>query len=224
MDLFEEIYTKDYIQNPIVKFNERIERPKVVFEELIVEQSLNLELTSLAQYFLAPFLLVDSNGVLDLSAKDKSIYDRIVREIAPHFNKPIKITSENQVMLRLQNIKERSKIHFLSLLKNQRLNAIVNDIYGKDSLGWGGEFPIKEYKVNLELVTKSFEHDILTMWSFFNDAFILNNGNFVLVPSQWVFDESFKDRIAVRAFASVCNSMTITVNTESNMVSSILVD
>ncbi len=224
LDLFEEIRAKDYIQNPNLKFIKRVEPPKIVYEKLIVEEPYELQLSPLAQYFLAPFILIDSNGILDIPVMHNFIHDKVIREIAPHFNEISKVTSDNQVKLRLQNIRESSKTHFLNVFNNHRLNAIVNDIYGKGNTGWGGNFTIREYKVNLEAIIKSVEHDILPLWDFFKDSFVLNTGYFVLIPSEWVFDESFKDRIAVRAFASVCNSMTITVNTENNTISSILID
>ncbi len=224
MDLFEEILSEEDIQNFEVEFNEKFEPPKVAFDKVIIEASSDLELTPLAQYFLAPFILIESNGVLDVPVKTKLIYDKVLEEVATHFKKVIKITEDKQVTLSMQDIRESSKAYFLDLYNNNSLNAIVTDVYRKSSSGWGGIFPTKDYKVNLGGVEKLVDHDIETLWSFFKETFVLDTGYFVLMPSEWVFDESFKERIAVRAFAGVCNSMRITVNTDSNTISSILIN
>ena len=47
-------------------------------------------------------------------------------------------------------------------------------------------------------------------------------GGMAIIPSGWSFDESF-DRVAVQSFASVCNEMMITVNSENNFITSILI-
>lgn len=224
MDLFEEIIREDFGQNPIIKMNEKNEHPKVVYEKLTVEEPFDQPISSLAQYFLAPFLLVDSNGIFDIPAVDKIIQDIVIKEIAPHFNKTVKVSYENQIIIRVQNVKESSKTHFLNLIKNHRVNAIVNDLYSKDPTNWEGNFTIKEYKVNLHAVKKSVENDILPMWNFFERSFVRAYGDLVILPNGWVFDESFKARIAVQAFAGVCNSMTITVNQENKMISSIQIN
>lgn len=224
LDLFEEVNSEEYIQNSEVEFNENVEPPKIIFEEIIIKAPSELQLSPLAQYFLAPFILIESNGMLDIPVRTKFIYNKVVNEIAVHFNKVSKVTDDNQVTLSMQDVRGSSKTYFLDLYNSNSLNAIVTDLYRKSSSGWGGIFPIKEYKVNLRGVKKLVDHDILTLWSFFKETSVLGTGHFVLMPSEWAFDESFKDRIAVRAFAGVCNSMTITVNTESNTILAILLD
>src|SRR5699024_11187376 len=112
-------------------------------------------------------------------------------------------------ILRVQNVRESSKTQFLDQLNNHRMNAIVNDIYANGSPCWRENFRSKEYHVNLEVVKKSIDNDILSMWNFFEHSFVRAHGNLVILPSEWAFDESFKDRIAVQSFAGVCNSMTV---------------
>lgn len=224
LDLFEEILSEEDIHNFEVEFNDNVEPPKVAFEKLVIDASSELIFSPLAQYFLAPFILIESNGILDIPFRSKFTYDKVLKEVATHFNKVIKITEDNQVTLSMQDVRESSKAYFLDLYNNNSLNAIVTDLFKNSSTGWGEIFPAKEYKVNLEGVEKLVDHDIVTLWSFFKETFIINNGYFVLMPSGWAFDESFKDRIAVRTFAGMCNSMTITVNTESNTISSVFIN
>jgi hypothetical protein len=221
LELFEEIITKDSDQSPI---EENHDHPKVVYEKLIVEESVERQISSLTQYFLAPFILVDSNGILDIPVFDNDIQDIVLKDIAPHFNRVTKVKTKNQVILRVQNVRESSQIQFLNQIKNGRINEIVNEIYSKGTTGWGGHFTIKEYKVNLEAVKKSIDNDILPMWNFFERSFVQAYRNLVILPNGWAFDESFKDRITVQSFAGVCNSMTVIVNQENNMITSILIN
>ena len=61
------------------------------------------------------------------------------------------------------------------------------------------------------------------MWDFFEHTFVQGNGGMAIIPSGWSFDESFIDRVAVQNFASVCNEMMITVNSENNFIISTLI-
>ena len=102
MYLFEEIVIKGIEQNPIIEIRGINDHPKVEYERLDIEGSV----------FLAPFILVSSNGMLDIPIVDDKILDISIKEIAPHFNKVERITTnEQQVVIRLQNVRESSKIH-----------------------------------------------------------------------------------------------------------------
>ena len=139
MYLFEEIVTNEIEQTPIIKVRENNEHPNVEFEKLNIDESSGQEISSIAQYLLAPFILVSSNGMLDIPIVDDRTLDKVINEIAPHFIKVVKITTnERQVVIRLQNVRESSKIHFINLKEeNSKINAIVNDIYleGTSRLG-----------------------------------------------------------------------------------------
>ncbi|WP_313893274.1 hypothetical protein [Psychrobacillus sp.] len=100
------------------------------YEKLDIYESSGQEISSIAQYLLAPFILVSSSGILDIPINDYKTFNKIVKEIAPHFNKVVKITTdENQIVIRLQNLRESSKVHFMNLKENRKINAVVSDIY-----------------------------------------------------------------------------------------------
>ncbi|MDH5160314.1 hypothetical protein [Heyndrickxia oleronia] len=224
MNLFEEIIEKHYDLNIETLDNIGRRTPRMSSEKLEAKET-NDQPSSLAQYIMAPFILVDSNGINDIPVFDKISQEVVLEEIAPHFSELKKITIDDQLFIRVQNVKESSKNSFLNLVKNNRLNKIVNDIYSNRNSSWPPDrFIAKEYKVNLEIIEKSFEPDILVLWDFFKRSFIKENGFMSILPSGWTFDESFKDRIAVRAFASVCNSMEIVVNEDNNTISSFRVN
>ncbi|WP_428912133.1 hypothetical protein [Niallia sp. Krafla_26] len=120
MDLFEEIIINDIEQDPIIKIRENNEHPKVVYEKLDIDELSGQEISSIAQYLLAPFILVSSNGMLEIPIKDDRTLDITIKEIAPHFKKVVKSTiDEKQVLIRLQNVRESSKMHFLNLREDR---------------------------------------------------------------------------------------------------------
>lgn len=124
--------------------------------------------SSLAQYIMAPFILVDSNGMNDIPVFDYVIKKLVLEEIAPHFSELKKIAIDHKMFIRVQNVKESSKNIFLNLIKNCRINQIVNDIYSGGNSSWlKWTFKAKENNVNLDKIEKSFEPDILGMWDFF---------------------------------------------------------
>lgn len=226
MELFKEMYTRASDQDQTIGTFRKTERPRVVYEELLDNVTSKNNLSSLAQYFLAPFILIEPNGILDIPATDEFVHDKIVREIAPHFCEKQKISIGNRVTIRLKSVRENSKAEFLNLLNRNEINAIVKDLFACENSNWGGSFTSKEYEVNLEAIEKKARQEIVSMWNFFERAFIQNGmeGQLVLIPSGWEFNESFKDRISIRAFAGVCNSMTVTVNCENEMISSVFID
>jgi len=225
LELFEEMYRENINQAQGIETVEKTERSRRIYEKLIIEKTNKQELSSISQYFIALFVLVDSNGILDIPDTNEFVHNEIVEEIAPHFDKTSKVISGDQAVIRLKNLQEKSKNQFLDLMNHQQLNPIVNDLYSTNKIkAWEGNFISKEYKVNLEAVEKQTGEDILLLWNFFNQTFVRTNGHAVFLPNGWEFNDSFKDRIAVQAFASVCNSMTVIVNCEKNLIASILIN
>lgn len=224
MDLFEEITNNDIDSSPKIITTNNNSHPQITYEKLVNEVCSEQKMSSLTQYLLAPFLLVDSNGILDIPIFDKTSESKVLKEIAPHFNKVEKITIDSQILIRVQKVREESKAQFLDLNKSNKINAIVKDIYADGNVDWEESFSIKEYKVNLEAISKTTGNDILSMWDFFEQSFVRANGDFVILPNGWDFDESFKNRITVQSFASVCKSMMVTVNQNSNKITSVFVN
>ncbi|MCP3773539.1 hypothetical protein NLX71_09470 [Paenibacillus sp. MZ04-78.2] len=223
MNLFDEIFQKD--KEEICSINFISEQHRPIFEEVTNINLADQQLSSIAQFFIAPFIYINPNGVLHIPIGKEFIYEKLIEEVAPHFERIRKVTSGEQVQVMLENVKETSKENFLSVFNTGNINAIALDLYANGSASLEtGSHTIKEYKVNLEAVTRTLGHDIVSIWNFFKHSFVQINGQLVLMPNNWNFDESFKDRITVQAFSSVCSSMTILVNTDNNLITSIFIN
>lgn len=224
MKLFEEVAVPSSSEKYNSLSSELPEHHRPIFEKVLVSSMTNLQLSSLEQFFLAPFVTKDPKGILHIPADEPFIYNMVIHEIAPHFQQIRKVDFGDHIQLMLENPTESSKENFFELMQNRNLNAIVCDLYVGQPVEVVNPFPIKEYHVNLELVPKGIEHDIVSMWSFFERSFIRKNGEMVLLPNGWQFHDSFKDRVAIQAFASVCSAMRINVNTDDQAITSIFVN
>lgn len=198
--------------------NANNERPRI--ENIAPIDTSKQTLTSLVQFFLAPFLMSDPNVILHLPTCEPATYKKILDEIAPHFAQVRKVSWNDQIQVMLQSLKESSKAEFLRLLSNNEVNPIVHDLYKGKYTPHPSDFKTKFYQVNIENIPQSLDHEITQMWDFFL-SFIKCNGDFVLLPNDWVFNEAFKDKEAVKAFAGVCNSMRVIVNEGNNKITSI---
>jgi hypothetical protein len=222
--LFEEITIKELNEELSVNQKPQTSVKKMIFEDIVVVNPASQGFTSLVQYFIAPFVLIDSNAVLHIPISTKLIFNRAINEIAPHFIKTQKVTVGNQVQIMFQNLKKESMENFRYLQQQQKINPIVRELYKNTQKVEAKTFETQIYKVNLNLVPKSLDFEILDMWNFFEQSFVQNNGALMLFQNQWEFNDSFKNWVTVRAFSSVCNSMKITVNKESNLISSVFIN
>jgi len=188
-----------------------------------VPELINEELSSITQFILAPFLFVGTDGEFSIPFQDTKTEEMILSEIAPHFHIVRKINSGNEHYLTVKGIKESSLNKFSQLVEEGKMNPIVEDLYSPRNRSWGGNFPSKEYRVNLDLINKSTKHEILNLWDFLKDTFLQANDGMAIVPSDWSFDESFKEKVAVQSFAGVCEEMIVTINCETNKIASIYI-
>ncbi|GIN39401.1 hypothetical protein [Heyndrickxia oleronia] len=134
MKLFEELIKEDDLQINQIN-NIDIPPPKMSSEKFETKETSD-QPSSLAQYIMAPFILVDSNGMNDIPVFDYVIKKLVLEEIAPHFSELKKIAIDHKMFIRVQNVKESSKNIFLNLIKNCRINQIVNDIYSGGNSSW----------------------------------------------------------------------------------------
>ncbi|UJF35542.1 hypothetical protein [Paenibacillus hexagrammi] len=202
MKLFEEIDpTQSDDEDSNSKKTIHINQARPQFENVVVNKSANQQLSSLAQFFIAPNILVDSNAIWHIPVSEEVIYNQVTKEIAPHFEKTSKVTNGNQVQIMLQNISESSRIMFMDLFSSNKINPIVLDLYSQATTSKQiMNNRVKSYKVNLQEVPRLIEHDIVHMWNFFESTFIKNGEYLIMMPNNWKFDDAFRERISVQAF------------------------
>ncbi|OPA75173.1 hypothetical protein BVG16_21445 [Paenibacillus selenitireducens] len=221
MELFEEIFHKQVDEEPAINSNKQeMIRPKI--DRINAgDFDNNKELSPLCQFFIAQFISTDMNGVLYLPIVEEKYYRQIIEEIAPCFDMIRKVTKGNEVQIMLQTIKDNAKNKFLNLKVNNNLNPIVYDLYNKET-NEKSYSKIKRFNVTLDQISITNEYDIEGIWDFIYNTFMELNDCVILMPNEWSFDSSFKDHIAVRAFASVCKSMQVTVDCDNNKIVAII--
>jgi|GEM_PF-6236478 len=223
MELFEEIQgiggaEEDTGAVSFIQVKQASVRPR--FEAVLADSLASGPMTALAQFFVAPIMWTDVHAVWHIPVREDGVYRQILCEIAPHFEKTTKVTTGEAVQVNLQGLREHSKSMFMSLVSDHRLHPIVEDLYARkadDEQMPAGR--TKSYKVNLQAIAAHLpqEHAFRELWDFFKHTFIHHQEILILMPVNWTFDETFKDSVAIKAFAGVCTSMSVQVNEQKRI-------
>jgi hypothetical protein len=67
------------------------------------------------------------------------------------------------------------------------------------------------YKVHLEEIPRCSSFEITSLWICISKTIVPCYGSFILMPTDWSFDDSFPKHISIRSFAAVCSSIIVTV-------------
>ncbi|WP_149094173.1 hypothetical protein [Paenibacillus terrae] len=213
MGLFEEVLAAAPVEGEI-KINRnlsKVDRP--IFEIVDVQKFKGETLTPLMQFYIAPFITYDPNFVCDIPVSKPEIFKIALNEIAPHFEKVRVVRRGEETSLVVRNLKEESKLIFDELLKEGALNELVSDLYGsKHDDSQDDNFT--EYKVNLAEISTMKHNDSDSIIDFLKES----TQDILLSPHNWLFENDFKEHIATRILANVCNSMKVTVNSQKNKI------
>ncbi|MGG1639724.1 hypothetical protein ACIFQM_00205 [Paenibacillus sp. NRS-1782] len=210
MKLFEEIVNIQEEKDVEISNKNNIgDRP--IIRKVKTNEPMEEDLSVIAQFFLLPFETGDPDAVLHIPVFDDDIKEQVLQEIGPHFDecKIVEYKDHSQIML--TRLKPLSRKILEKLIGTGEINPIAYTLYRNKSVTINYS-EVKEYKVNIELIQRSSEKSIIKLWTFLNNTFIRDSGELILLPHQWSLDETFKDNLAIRYFASVCKSMRVTVN------------
>ncbi|MFK4438616.1 hypothetical protein ABH897_003377 [Paenibacillus sp. RC73] len=210
MKLFEEILNNQE-QTTIENNNKTtiFDRPSI--KKIKINETIEENLSVLAQFFLLPFETGDSNAVLHIPVFDDDTKVQVLQEIGSHFEECKIVEYKEHAQIMLSKVRGISKRFIEKVMDSGEINPIAYSLYRNNSMGINYSEE-KEYKVNIELIQRSSEKSIIELWTFLNNTFIREAGELVLLPHQWYLGEAFKDYLAVRCFASVCKSMRVSVN------------
>lgn len=210
MKLFEEILNnQEEVTIEIRNKTTILDRPSI--KKIKTNESIEEKLSVLAQFFLLPFETGDSNAVLHIPVFDDDTKEQVLQEIGSHFEECKIVEYKEHAQIILSKVRGISKSFIKKLIDSGEINQIAYSLYRNKPvcINYSEE---KEYKVNIELIQRSFEKSIIELWTFLNKTFIREAGELILLPHQWYLGEAFKDYFAVRCFASVCKSMRVSID------------
>ncbi|WP_025680636.1 hypothetical protein [Paenibacillus massiliensis] len=216
MNLFEEI--SDDLEQDVTESSNNahiLGRPNI--KKVDTSENIVKNLTVLAQFFLLPFETGDPDAVLHIPVFDEATKQQVLHEIGGHFENCKLVDYGAYMQIMLSNPREGSKEHLRKLIGSGEIDQMVYSLYGNKPVT--GEYSeAKKYKVNLDLIQGTSNTVLSELWTFLSKTFIRDSGELTLLPHQWYLAESLKDNIAVQHFASVCNSMRLTVDTSANSI------
>lgn len=179
----------------------------------------------LSQFFVAPFIYLDKNGMHSIFFSDKLSYDTISKDIAYHFNTIQLINWGEYVEITLRSLKDESKKTFERMLNKGEISSFIIDFFKTepaiitqpDNINTIAE-KYKEFEVNLDLIDPIKDDEIGIIWEFISSTYINARGEYTFLPQNWIFNDNFKDLISIKAFASFCSSMYVTVDCRTNLI------
>lgn len=176
----------------------------------------------LSQFFVAPFIYFDKNGMHSIFFSDKLSYNVILKEIACHFNKIQLINWGEYAEITFRSLKDESKKIFEILLKEGEISSYITDFFKTEpaiiTQPNNINMVTKQYEVNLDLINPIESNEIGEIWEFITRTYIKVRGEYTFLPQNWVFNDRFKDLTSIKAFANFCSFMYITVDCRTNLI------
>lgn len=143
----------------------------------------------------------------------------IIEEIVPHFYYPKAVFSNNQMKyIILQGLKEESMESFYELIETNQLQPQIKDLYAGSSNGSPDFSNCKTFIINKEKLSPYYSSDFELSWSFLKRSFILQEGEFNILPNNWFLSDSLKENVTIRTFIRFCNEISLTIDMNTNKI------
>ncbi|GMX61158.1 hypothetical protein Elgi_09860 [Paenibacillus elgii] len=176
-----------------------------------------INISPACQYIVAPFVFKEPNGVyqIPVGVEEKTLID----EIVPHFYYPKAIYIDNQMKyIMLQGLKKESMESFNELIKTNQLQPQIKDLYAGSSSGSLDFSNCKTFIVDKEKLSPYYSSDFELSWSFLKGSFILQEGEFNILPNNWFLSDSLKENVTIRTFLAFCNEISLTIDMNTNKI------
>lgn len=151
----------------------------------------------LAEFFITPGLPED-DFVVSIPITNKQVYDTVIDELTPHFNKIMGGFERDKLLkIYLSSLKESSRL----LMENKIKHPIIQSLYGH-TININHFVSEKElFIVDTDKIPPYIDDSFSYIIDFINKSFIKNSGIIILQPSGWNFNANLIDEIALRYFA-----------------------
>ncbi|MFE4349844.1 hypothetical protein [Peribacillus butanolivorans] len=181
--------------------------------EFIPESNVQKKYSLLTQFFL---LLgsQDDNSVTSLFV-DNRIDNQVIEEIIMHFDNT-KIVLENKLPSEIMLSKPNQES--LSLIRSNKVNPIIKNLYGTINNTQYEWRPQKSHKILSEFIEKYEDMEFDEVLDCLNNT---SQGPIIsLALSSWTLEDSLKDTFAIRYFTHKCKNVYLWID-DANIVSTI---
>ncbi|MCM3271032.1 hypothetical protein [Paenibacillus elgii] len=183
----------------------------------IPSDSSGTNISQACQFIVAPFVFKEKDGVyqIPVGMEEKTI----IEEIVPHFHYPKAVFSNNQMKyVILQGLKEESMESFYELIETNQLQPQIKDLYAGSSNGSPDFSNCKTFIINKEKLSPYYSSDFELSWSFLKRSFILQEGEFNILPNNWFLSDSLKENVTIRTFIRFCKEISLTIDMNTNKI------
>ncbi|WP_163858980.1 hypothetical protein [Paenibacillus elgii] len=176
-----------------------------------------INISPACQFIVAPFVFKEKDGVYQIPVEMEE--KTIIEEIVPHFYYPKAVFSNNQMKyVILQGLKEESMESFNELIKTNQLQPQIKDLYAGSSNASPDFSNCKTFIINKEKLSPYYSSDFELSWSFLKRSFILQEGEFNILPNNWFLNDSLKENVTIRTFIRFCNEISLTIDMNTNKI------
>ncbi|GIO66074.1 hypothetical protein NYE48_10900 [Paenibacillus sp. FSL M7-1455] len=179
----------------------------------------HLEENSLLQWIVAPFLQEKRGTSFEVPLYSLEIYRFIIDLVAPHFNSIEGIHENNELTsIRLSEMKNESRMAFQQVVtENDILSPVVKDFYLRSELDIRNQVLDCE---DIEIIIDNFQamnnvenRELETsIWEYLNNIMLLNGGNIILAPQNWLFNENLLESPTLEYFSRYAKRLYLTIN------------
>ncbi|MGG1616689.1 hypothetical protein ACIFQM_24325 [Paenibacillus sp. NRS-1782] len=183
-------------------------------------ESIN-DISFVAQYYCLSALSMGKNAFLQIPIHSNECYEVVMSQIVPHFN-DVRIITYSKIVteVNLMSIKE-STVNIINSIDND-INPVAYDMFGDhfndnnlpieiSNLNW---FTVDLEKINrLDADTKLANFAI-----FLQKTHLVNGDSFAVHVNDWAFNETLKDRLALRFLGTLCQKIQFAVDKYNKVV------
>ncbi|MGN7170779.1 hypothetical protein ACTHSJ_33450 [Paenibacillus cellulositrophicus] len=212
MSLFEEIR----IENLKAKPRSEVNTSPVKHTEIKIDRTINPIISNITQFFLFPSITMNLDS-LYIPVGNPLIENVISVHLMPHFEEAVREeTSDGRIDISMRKLRPDSKIQIHDLLDSGQIHTYITDLYGHEYKYQS--IPAKKlYNVDMTQITPLKDAEFDQLWNFFKNTYLNRQGVLGLLPTDWNFDESFKNHSLVRILADRCTLMNVFVSADNKI-------
>lgn len=183
----------------------------------------------LLQWIMCPFLKGEEGLCFQIPIYTSEIYDYVLTYVAPHFHSVKGIYRSDKItMIRLSELNVETQ-HFFQqqVVDSHSISPIVHDFYMKEELNLQktGIIDCKNVEIIIDVFRKhnkvSNKETNKSLWSFLKNTHILNEGNIVMAPQNWLFSEQLLYSPTLEYLSRFAERIILTVNKTNQQVRAI---
>lgn len=191
-------------------------------EKLDAKESI-YNMTVFAQFLNASSVLLPGNTSVQLEIENDEIYNLILKELVPHYEKVKVVLIDNRInTILMEQLKNDSVEIFRSMEQSGELSPLIMDFYRSSERNLLGPHKMRRICRYFIVLLDKLEPmnltgtDSLRKW--IEDGYKQPNERLAFSPTGWVLEDELQKSVSLRFFASFCPSLLLVVDADDMKV------